>query len=179
MNGRPTIYSKEVEDNFIIDLLVERYDDFEILWYHWPRDGSTTEVHFAEILGGSEEQDYEPIIIMYNEKGEICCMISRAHWKYRFFSEKEEENPIIPPEILFEGQLHGPMIRAEINEDRFLRKLLGLTTTSGFPERVVNRDEIPPQFRTGEGHGMNVFRIIVDDPFDVASKFHAFYCTQA
>jgi hypothetical protein len=45
--------------------LLERYDNFDIYWYHWPEDGSLFWV-----------EDYEPVIILY--KGvEICLGLTQ------------------------------------------------------------------------------------------------------
>jgi len=50
----------------LIDVLLERYAKFDIFWYHWPRD--------VPIIW---EEDYEPVILIYNSKGQVGYIISR------------------------------------------------------------------------------------------------------
>jgi len=94
MPTKPKIFIPEEGNNTLIDVLLEQYDDFDIYWYHWPQDGYVFWV-----------EDYEPVIIVY--KGdEICYLITRRHWSYKFYTA--DEGLKIPLEVLFDGEFHPP-----------------------------------------------------------------------
>jgi hypothetical protein len=65
MRPKPKIFIPEEGNNTLKEVLLERYDNFDIYWYHWPEDGSLFWV-----------EDYEPVIILY--KGvEICLGLTQ------------------------------------------------------------------------------------------------------
>lgn len=64
------IFIPDEDSKSLIDVKLERHDNFDIYWYHWPQDG------FFPV------EDYEPVILVYSSDGTLCCLITRRHWKY-------------------------------------------------------------------------------------------------
>jgi hypothetical protein len=90
----------------LVEVLLEVYSNFEIYWFHWPRDGFLP------------EEDYEPIVIIYS--GTICCVITRRGWTYQTYMMKDGLK--IPLEILFDTSFHHPFAKAQANSEIFEKK---------------------------------------------------------
>jgi len=107
----PIIFIPNESKNPLNEVLVEKYDDFDIFWYHWPKDGEDW-FHFI-----FREEDYEPVIVVYcNDK--VVCTITRAHWEYQHNDIKEMEL-VTPCQVLFEDQWHNTNIQRKVMEDPF------------------------------------------------------------
>ena len=160
MPTKPKIFIPEEGNNTLIDVLLEQYDDFDIYWYHWPQDGYVFWV-----------EDYEPVIIVY--KGdEICYLITRRHWSYKFYTADEDLK--IPLEVLFDGEFHPPYPKTDENGEWFERKKEVLIPRDYQPKDIKDI-EIPKKFRTGENHPTSFGRR-VKDPVKVAKEIYEEYC---
>jgi len=158
---KPCIFSL---DNSLIDVLVEEYQNFNIYWFHWPRDG----VYY-------KEQDYEPVIIIYDRDGQICYLIIRRGWGYKQYSVKDI---LLPPQVMFDPVQHHPYVRTKKikwawNASEEVRQLIHIEYT---PSSAA-ADTIPTKFRTGEGHESSNFRAVSRDPIDEATERHQQFCS--
>ena len=163
----PQIYIPIESDNPLIEVLVEKHPKYEIFWYHWPRDGPRWLPFFLA------EEDYEPVTIVYDANGKICCLITRSHWRYHFFVVGD--GLILPPSILFEDEFHPAYAEMEYNKEIFNQKILGLRIFSYVPKSIQS-NQITEKFRKGTGHKTNLFNLVLDDPIDVAEEAYNFYC---
>lgn len=72
MRSDPIIFIPDESNNPLEDVLVEKHENFDIFWYHWPKDGPNW---FHSVF---REEDYEPVIVVYCDD-DIVCVITRAH----------------------------------------------------------------------------------------------------
>ena len=42
MREVPEIFMPNSSDNVLIEILFEEHERFDIFWYHWPHDGTTS-----------------------------------------------------------------------------------------------------------------------------------------
>lgn len=153
----------ESKDKTLTDVYLEQHQGFDILWYHWPQDG-----FFAV-------EDYEPVILIYNDKNEICCVCVRRGWNYKLAVIAELEYPI---EIGFESTFHHPYIRYK-NDASFERRFSNYVQTKLQPTSIAS-SKIPQTARTGEGHitlGKRAW-IPVTDPIKKAKDIQSEYCME-
>lgn len=155
----PQIFIPDEGSKSLIDVKLERHDNFDIYWYHWPQDG------FFHV------QDYEPVILVYSSDGTLCCLITRRHWKYNHYSFDELS---IPVEVLFDGSFHPPFPKLKQDSDDFEKKKAKLISKNYAPI-MIGPNDIEPQFRTGAGHPTAVFGT-GEDPADVAKEAYSEYC---
>ena len=68
---KPIVYvPKETDDAKIIEVLYEIFENYAVLWYHWPYDDY------------ENREDYEPIILVF--RNDLLVRIgTRPHKKYR------------------------------------------------------------------------------------------------
>lgn len=93
----PIIYIKKEKDSKRLkEVLYEKYDNYYILWFHWPFDGY-----------GTGHEDYEPVILIIKNENLVDIGI-RPHNKYvhstSWLTEKGR------PVILFTTAWHGATI---------------------------------------------------------------------
>jgi len=155
LREKPVAFIPNENNNELQEILLEEHEDFDIFWYHWPFDGPA-------LLGPVLEEDYEPVIIVYDDDGRICQVIIRRAWNYRNF-DLEEYGLILPPTILFEKYYHHPLVKTNANQDEFELK------RQGFPETdldvtKISSDAISDKFRTGKRHRTNYKLKECDDP---------------
>jgi len=142
-------------------IYLEQHQNFDILWYHWPQDG------FFPV------EDYEPIILIYNDKNEICCVCVRRGWEYKPATIDELDYPIM---IGFEGTFHHPYLCYKDQQD-FEKRFSDHIQTKLQPT-VIKSDKIPPIARTGQKHPTLVRRdgFRVKDPIKKAQEIRLQYC---
>lgn len=155
---KPQIFIPDEGSKSLIDVKLERYDNFDIYWFHWPRDG----FFFVE--------DYEPVILVYHPDHTLCYLIVRRHWAYQLYSQDELSYPI---EVLFDGSFHPPFPKQKQDDD-FEKKKAGLIPKE-YDVESISANAIEPKFRTGTGHPTALGRSM-EDPVDIASEIHAEYC---
>jgi hypothetical protein len=61
----------------LLNCYLETRDNYQLFWYHWPRDG----IFWWE--------DFEPVVIVDDNEGKACLVILRVGWKYRSFEAEE------------------------------------------------------------------------------------------
>ena len=153
----------ETKDKTLTDVYHEQHQGFDILWYHWPQDG------FFPV------EDYEPVILIYDDKNEICCVCVRRGWDYKPAAIDELEYPI---EIGFEGTFHHPYIRYK-NDGNFEQRFSNYEQVELQPTDI-EPSKIPQMARTGERHitlGRRAW-IPVTDPSKKAKELQLEYCTE-
>lgn len=93
---KPVIYvPKEPKNAQLIDVLLEIFSTYAILWYHWPFDDY------------SGKEDYEPVILVF--KNDLLIRIGiRPHEKHDYYNSWVTENG--KPVIVFTTPWHGPNI---------------------------------------------------------------------
>ncbi len=157
----PEIFMPNSSDNELINILVEKYDGFEIFWYHWPHDG---DVLLRRFFG---EEDYEPIILLYDVDGSFIGLVTRPHWKYRDYYLNDGLDT--PPKILFENEFHPPYPRTDENNLQFDEKIIKMISSDLIPI-VIESSRIMEKFRSGKGHRTNYKFKKMDDPVSVAQQ---------
>lgn len=158
---KPQIFIPDEDSKTLIDVKLEAYDNFDIFWFHWPRDGW----FFVE--------DYEPVILVYKSDNTLCYLITRRHWGYQFYSLDELS---VPVEVLFDGSFHPPYPKLKQGDD-FEEKKRKLISREYNVEKITASD-IDAMFRTGKGHPTAVGRAM-EDPADIAKEAHSEYCQNA
>ncbi len=167
MRITPTIFIPNSSNNDLIEVLIEEYPDFDILWYHWPKDGNYLKYRIVQ------EEDYEPVILIYDESGKLCELITRRHWHYQDYLPVELVKPI---EIIFDGEDHPPYPKTHQNAAWFEAEKARLVARRYVSKSIV-RNQVAKKFRTGKGHGANpVYVQIVKDPFVQATREHKNKC---
>lgn len=155
---KPQIFIPDEGSKSLIDVKLEKHDNFDIYWFHWPQDG------FFPV------EDYEPVIMAYSSNGKLCCLIVRRHWQYQFYSLEELSDPI---EVLFDGSFHPPFAKLKQDDD-FEKKKNGLVSRN-YDVEMINPSDIDAKFRTGKGHPTALGRTI-EDPADIANESYSDYC---
>jgi len=163
----PEIFIPLENGNPLDEVLTERYENFDIYWYHWPHDGPRWFSLFMR------EEDYEPVIVIYCND-EVSCVITRPHWEYHYSSVKEEGLEV-PPKILFEDEWHPALTKTKVNIREFELKKLDLTPHSYSPN-ITKSERISQKFRTGLGHNSRIGKPPVQDPADIAQEAYEYYC---
>lgn len=168
---KPIIYiPKENDDKTLQKVYVESYDNYDIIWYYWPQDGP---------LPGAP--DYEPIIIIYKNNNEVCCVSPRRAWEY-------QPDPIskvhIPIEIVFggivKGTYHHPFFRHIGHDEKFeneKKNRIQIDYDDLLEE--CKSGKIPPIARIGKNHPTRFLKpfLKIQEPVDVAEKFYKDYVT--
>lgn len=167
MREDPSIFIPDEGQFTLKKVLIEKYENFDIYWYHWPHDGPKW---FYSIF---REEDYEPVILVYCDD-DLKCVITRAHWEYQY-SDLVDSGLSIPAEIVFEDEWHPPQARTNQNIREFELKKLELIPTQYSPEKI-SKNEILDKFRTGRGHNTNIQNKVMDDPYQVAQEAYEYYC---
>ena len=143
----------------MVKILLERYPEFDIFWYHWPTDGWVLPV-----------QDFEPIAILYS-RDKICSVIVRSGWE--FVTTPNDTNQIpMPVRILCDPMFHHPTVITSsriYNAIRVLPRVFAKTI-------AINAQDITPQFRIGLGHPTNRSHGLFQDPKDYVRKIHDEFC---
>jgi hypothetical protein len=158
---KPQIFIPDEGTKSLIDVKLETYDNFDIFWFHWPRDGW----FFVE--------DYEPVILVYSSDGTLCHLIVRRHWGYQSYSLNELSIPI---QVLFDGSFHPPFAKLK-QDDGFEEKKVKLVSKDYDVEKITASD-IDEKFRTGKGHPTAVGRTM-EDPVNIAKEAYSEYCQNA
>ena len=156
---KPTIFIPKEGNRTLIEVLLEQHDNFDIYWYHWPWDGIFR-------IG-----DYEPIILIYSNKKTLCHLVIRRGWDYKHYEFNILDQSI---EIIFEGPFHHPYAKKLDNNEEYHEKKK-ILVEGDYDPRIINSDQIPIRFRTGEGHITSLGRI-VEDPVDNAKETYSDYC---
>jgi hypothetical protein len=155
---KPQIFIPDEGVKSLIDVKLETYDNFDIFWFHWPRDG------FVPV------EDYEPVILVYSSGNALCYLIVRRHWQYQFYSVDELSIPI---EVLFEGPFHPPF--AKLKQDDDFEKKKSKLIPKKYGVKPINANDIDPMFRTGKDHP-TALRRIFDDPTGIAKEIYLEHC---
>lgn len=122
----------------LINCIDEKRPDFEVYWYHWPRDGIFP------------WEDFEPVAYVFRRSHEnLCMVVLRVGWKYKVFDAKDLTYPVA---VLFETPQHHPLLRTKYNFRVFDAKAAALTSYDArfvqlqgpLPRLTV---EGPPMFR--------------------------------
>jgi hypothetical protein len=158
---KPQIFIPNEGSKSLIDVKLEKYDNFDIYWYHWPRDG------FFLV------EDYEPVILVYSANGTLCYLIVRRHWQYQFYSLDELSDPV---EVLFDGSFHPPFAKLKQDDD-FEEKKHNLISRN-YNVKMTNPNDIDAKFRTGKGHPSALGRTM-KDPVDIAKEAYSDYCLKS
>ncbi len=160
----PRIFIPSEGSRTLIDVLHEQYDNYDIYWYHWPYDGPFS-------VG-----DYEPIILTYRNKTNLCLLSTRRSWDYQPYTLDQLETPV---ELVFDGTLwgifHHPFFHLSGFDDDFNNKRQGKIERT-YNLDPINPDQIPIMFRTGQGHPTGFGRIVMD-PRDKAEELYHEFCT--
>jgi hypothetical protein len=152
----PEAYS---EDTSLIDILLERYPNYDIYWYHWPRDG------WAIIV-----EDYEPVILIYSEDT-LCAVTVRKGWRFNTTDTALNQIPF-PLRISFDPFQHHPLV---ITNNQNHASLNNISPLNG---NIVNilKDDIPLRFRIGRTHPTNFKIFDQTDPLVYADYlYNEFY----
>lgn len=154
------------ENDALTDILLEQYDNFDILWYHWPRDGLFWWV-----------EDYEPIIIVFDRSGQICQIITRRSWKYQHYMRNEVDLNI---EIIFTGGNHHPFVRPspEIFTKEYGDMKRKLLEFENYVPIAIDAIRIPMMYRTGGLSHPSSLGKTVEDPRDIAIETFRDYCSE-
>lgn len=155
IRSKPEIYCP---DRALINMLLERHSNFDIFWYHWPRDG----VFFIV-------PDYEPVVICYHADGSICLVIVRKAWD---FESTLYEELIFPLRIIFDRYQHHPVVVTNRDNHSGLDALHPLI----YNELEILMHEIPDMFRTGKLHPSNFKLTRQEDPIDYANQLAVNFC---
>jgi len=166
LNTKPDIFIPNSTTNPLIDVLLEKYDKYEILWYHWKYDGPP----FLHVVKRTE--DFEPIIIVYNDKNSISCVITRRAWEYRIYDSGD--GLILPPVLLFEEDFHHPLLQTKKNRVQFNQKA-SLLVQEPYRTKSITHSQISPKFRIGKGHFTNLPPRRISEPKDIAQKAYEYY----
>jgi hypothetical protein len=105
----------------LINCYLETRDNFQIFWYHWPRDG----IFWWE--------DFEPVIMVDDNEGKLCLVILRVGWKYRSFEAAEVTTPL---EVIFRNGNHHPEVRTLSNQVDFDRSKKALLVSSNAASKL-------------------------------------------
>lgn len=161
MRIQPKIFIP-VENPGFIDVKFEQYKHFDIFWYHWYRDG------FFNV------QDYEPVILVYSDNGDLCYLIVRRGWEYKHYEREILHSPL---EVLFESSFHHPFAKKLDDEEYEMKKVNNLISKDYTPSPIKS-NEISAMFRTGVGHPTLIKRvwIPVQDPANIAEETYSEYC---
>lgn len=139
---KPIIYVPKEPTGFqLINVLYEIFQNFAILWYHWPFDDYT------------EKPDYEPVILVFNDTDLVAIGI-RPHENHTYSVRWLTEGT--RPVIVFETPWHGPVIfRGAINDG-----LTAAFTSSLFSDRIDEYDVTegkPPQWYIKDGTAVEIY----------------------
>lgn len=163
----PVIYTKDISDNPLLEVLVETSPGkYEIIWYHWKRDG------FMPV------EDYEPVIVVYCKK-EIKVVISRSAWKFK--PHNIDDVISVPLMVLFKDTFHHYMVKTEENSIDFEKLVNNIPLNQeDYQSKIqeISPNAIPVKFRTGLGHITNYHVFPHDDPADVAMAYYHAYCEE-
>jgi len=162
MRIKPKIFITDEPKNPLINVLLEEYENFDIFWFYWKYDGP---LFLSPLI---REEDYEPIIVVYDNDKNICCVITRRKWNYRTF-DIIEDGLILPPIIAFEDEFHHSDVKTRENEQIVDRKISRLVS-GPYDVTKIDPSGIPQKFRTGKGHNTNYKFIECDDPRIVAEE---------
>lgn len=99
-----TFIPDEKPDRTLIEVIYEKGDGYEILWYHWPKDG----VFWWE--------DYEPLILIYDENGALCLVSVRRGWRFQQYEANEVAQSM---ELLFDTTQHHPFVKTTYGSRSF------------------------------------------------------------
>ena len=91
----PVVYVRGSRDR-LIDVIYDRRSKYDLFWYHWPSDG------FFFFM-----QNYEPVAVIHDSRGELCMVVVRRGWQYVLYEPEEVVRPI---QVSFEGINHHPFI---------------------------------------------------------------------
>lgn len=173
MSVNPVIFIPDENNNRLEEILVERSVNFDVFWYHWPKDGDEW---FNFLI---REEDFEPVIVVYCNE-EVVCVITRPHWSYQYYDIKDEEL-ISPCEVLFKDAWHPAIAKTRQNEREFelIKSELIPHPYSDGDVREIERNALNQKFRTGIGHRSNFARRVMQDPIDVAQEAYEHYCAQS
>ncbi len=158
---KPQIFIPDEGSRSLIDVKLETYDNFDIFWFHWPRDG------FFHV------EDYEPVILVYSSNGTLCHLIVRRHWRYHFYSLDELSIPI---QILFEGSFHPPF--PKLKQDNGFEKKKNKLVSRDYNTEKITAADIDKRFRIGRGHPTAIHKTM-EDPVDIAKEVYSEYCQNA
>lgn len=155
---------KENSNKTLQGIYLEQHQHFDILWYHWPQDG------FFPVV------DYEPVILIYDNKNRICCVCIRRGWEYKPAKIDELEYPI---EIGFDGSFHHPYLHYKNDGKNFENRFVSCVQPTIQPVSVA-KNKIPSISRTGKGHPTLLKKLgkEVMDPYDKAQKLRSEYCAE-
>jgi len=165
MRHIPNIFIPNSTDNPLLEVFIEKYDNFEIFWYHWNFDGPI----WFNLL--KPEEDFEPVILVYDSKDNFISLITRRHWEYQDYYVDEDELSI-PPTILFDGEFHPPFPLTHENADWFDSKIK-IMKPENYSPKVIDAGKIDPKFRIGKSHKTLPLQPPVLDPHDVAQEIQA------
>ena len=141
---------------------VESYDNYDILWYYWIQDG------FLPV------PDYEPIILVYKNKNELCCVSPRRAWEYQPDSIEKIQEPL---EIVFggpyDGIFHHPFVHHKGYDDVFETEKSNKIKTN-YDNMLEGISVIPDIARIGESHPSRIGKLWVRvvDPKIKAEEFY-------
>ena len=145
------------------EVYLEQNEYFDILWYHWPRDG-----YFPE-------EDFEPIILLYCDKINLSGVVPRRHWNYNPYKIQDLSFPI---ELVFDGIFHPPFVRHKNHDFIFSVKTFFNPDYTDYDLIPIKKNNIPEYARTGKGHtSLNLLgRNEVMDPCDKAMELYSEFC---
>lgn len=137
---KPIIYiPNEDESRTLIEVIYEKYENYYVLWYHWPHDGYLT-----------GREDYEPVILIIKD-GKLANIGIRPHNHYQNSTTWVPEKG--KPVIVFTGAWHGPIIDQG-------QRLLAITKRSLFSKRIegyVANFRKPPNWFVSADAGLSVY----------------------
>ena len=158
------IITPKSEDNPLLEILVEKYENYEIIWHHWKYDGP------KYLSWAIRAEDFEPIIITYDSKGNALCVTVRRAWKYITYKIKEDK-VIIPITILFHGEFHHPFVKNENSLETF-NKMKKNHEEETVVKKMIDAHVVPLKYRTGKKHLTNIMNVEQMDPTDyVKTKY--------
>lgn len=166
---KPIIHiPKESDKRTLQKVYVESYENYDILWYYWIQDGPLIGI-----------PDYEPIILVYKNKTELCCVSPRRAWEHQPDPIDKIHEPL---EIvfggLFKGTYHHPFVRHKGYDEEFeIEKNEKVQINYDHMLEECVSKEILDIARIGKGHPTRMLKpwVRVVDPVEVAEKFYKDY----
>lgn len=138
--NKPNIFIPS--NDTLIEVLYEHDENFQIWWFHFPKDG------FLPI------EDYEPIIFIYKHN-ELQYLITRRHWEYQTYYIENLYNPL---EILFDGEFHPPFPRTKDGDILFNEKIKNCERLNNYEIKEISPTCISEKFRVGKGHPSSILK---------------------
>lgn len=157
----PKIFVPNSPTNPLIEVLLEQYHGIDILWYHWLHDGDGAAGAFIR------EEDYEPVIIIYDRHNRVKRVIVRRHWEYK--DAPIDGDHLDSLEVLFDTEFHAPYVKTRNTSSIFNAKSLQLQNIPHPRPIPITSNRISKKFRTGRFHRTN-YRLRVKDPKKIAEN---------